>query len=210
MLDGPQVFVDIDTQRDFLEPAGALYVAGSDEIITNLARLTRFAQRHHIPVLATACAHAAADPELKRFPPHCMAGTAGAQRVAATAIPQSVVLTVDDRLAGDLPPHLTLEKCELDVFSRVDADDLVARYRHSAPTFVVYGVATDYCVCAAVLGLLRLNCRVAIVTDAVRAIDATVEAGLLTEFAKAGVVLTVTDVVCREPTSGVNPGGCTG
>ena len=28
--DGPLVFVDIDTQRDFLDPAGALYIAGSD------------------------------------------------------------------------------------------------------------------------------------------------------------------------------------
>ncbi len=137
-----------------------------------------------------------------------MAGTVGAQRIAATANPHSLVLAVDDRLAGDLPSHLTLEKRELDVFSRVDADDLVARYRRDAPTFVVYGVATDYCVRAAVLGLLRLNCRVAIVTDAIRAIDATIEGELLTEFAKAGVVLTVTDAVCREPTAaGVNSGG---
>ena len=36
MLEGPLVFVDIDTQRDFLEPTGALYVAGSTEILPNL------------------------------------------------------------------------------------------------------------------------------------------------------------------------------
>ncbi len=33
MLEGPLVFVDIDTQRDFLELTGALYVPGSAEIV---------------------------------------------------------------------------------------------------------------------------------------------------------------------------------
>ena len=56
-LAGPLVFVDVDTQRDFLEPTGALYVAGGDEIIPNLARLSEFARRHRVPVLATACSH---------------------------------------------------------------------------------------------------------------------------------------------------------
>ena len=72
---------------------------------------------------------------------------------------------------GDLPAHLTLNKKEFDVFSRPDADDLVARYNEREPTFVVYGVATDYCVRAAVDGLLARRCRVAVVADAVRAID---------------------------------------
>ena len=87
MLDGPLVFVDIDTQRDFLEPSGALYVAGSQEILPNLERLTRFAQTHRIPILATACAHSADDPELTQFPPHCMAGTEGQKRVSETDRP---------------------------------------------------------------------------------------------------------------------------
>ena len=40
MLDGPLVFVDVDTQRDFLDPAGALFIPGSGVILPNLARLT--------------------------------------------------------------------------------------------------------------------------------------------------------------------------
>ena len=77
MLAGPHVFVDVDTQRDFLEPTGVLYVAGAAEIIPNLARLSQFARSHHVPVLATACAHRLDDAELTRFPPHCLAGTPG-------------------------------------------------------------------------------------------------------------------------------------
>jgi nicotinamidase/pyrazinamidase len=198
MLQGPLVFVDIDTQRDFLEPTGALYIQGSAEILPNLQRLTQFARVHQIPVLATSCAHHPGDPELKIFPAHCMAGTDGQERVAETTCPDSVVLDVNDRIDGAIPAHLTLLKRELDVFSRPDADELIARYNQDYPTFIVYGVATDYCVRAAVEGLLQRHCRVAVVVDAVRAIDSAAEARILTDFARRGALLTVTEVVCRE------------
>ncbi|MFI5460072.1 MAG: cysteine hydrolase family protein [Isosphaerales bacterium] len=201
MLEGPLVFVDIDTQRDFLEPAGALFVPGSAEILPNLARLTQFATNHHIPILATACAHVAGDPELTRFPSHCIAGTIGQTRVPATSCPHSVVLSVGERLVGDLPRHLTLQKQELDVFSRPDAADLVARYNRDRPTFVVYGVATDFCVLVNAAEFLKRQCRVAIVIDAVRAFDPSAEAGILTDFVRRGALLTVTDVVCGDPAS---------
>ena len=64
------VFFDVDTQLDFLYPAGALYVPGAERIVPAIARLNRFAARarhpgdlHHrrarrkrsrIPVLAAA------------------------------------------------------------------------------------------------------------------------------------------------------------
>jgi nicotinamidase/pyrazinamidase len=197
MLEGPLVFVDVDTQRDFLEPSGALYVPGSTEILPNLARLTDFARRHLIPILATTCAHLPDDPVLMHFPPHCMAGTPGQALVAETFCSDSVVLNAGERLTGELPLHLTLQKRDLDIFNRPDADELIARYNRDQPTFVVYGVATDYCVRAAVNGLLQRNCRVAIVVDAVRAIDASAEADILSEVARRGALLTITDVVCR-------------
>jgi nicotinamidase/pyrazinamidase len=197
MIEGPLVFVDIDTQRDFLEPTGSLYVPGSAEILPNLQRLLAFARDRKVPVLATACCHLADDAELRIFPPHCMSGTVGQERVPATACPDSIILAVDERLTGEIPDHLTLQKRELDVFSRPDADHLLARYDRSRPTFVVYGVATDYCVRAAVEGLLERNCQVAIVTDAIRAIDVSAESTILSDFARRGSLLTVTDVVCR-------------
>jgi nicotinamidase/pyrazinamidase len=195
MLEGPIVFVDIDSQRDFLEPSGALYVPGSRAILPNLQRLTQFATTHAIPILATSCNHTLDDPELAQFSPHCMEGTYGQQRVAATARADSLTLGLTDRLTGEPPAHLTLHKREFDVFSRPDADDLIARYNRSAPTFVVYGVATDYCVRAAVEGLLARGCRVAVVIDAVRAIDAEKEADLMTDWARRGVLLVMTDRV---------------
>jgi nicotinamidase/pyrazinamidase len=196
MLDGPQVFVDIDTQRDFLEAGGALYVPGATEIVSNLARLTQFAREHQIPVLATACAHRPDDPELKTFPPHCMIGTAGAERIEATFCRNSLMLDDHAELPGSVPPHLTLLKRQYDLFTHPRADEVVALYMAARPVFVVYGVATDYCVAAAIEGLLARPCRIALVVDAIRSIDNRAEAKILTDFARRGVLLTMTNVIC--------------
>jgi nicotinamidase/pyrazinamidase len=198
MLDGPLVFVDIDTQRDFLEPDGALFVPGSTEIIPNLERLTRFARRHGIPILATACAHRPDDPELRTFPPHCMIGTPGQSRVSATAVAGSYPLDERSSLPEPLPAHMTLPKHEYDLFTHPLANDLIGRLDADRPRFLVYGVATDYCVRAAALGLLDRGCRVALVVDAIRAIDTAAEPEILTRFARRGVLLTLTAVVCDD------------
>jgi nicotinamidase/pyrazinamidase len=199
VLEGPLVFVDVDTQRDFLEPAGALYVPDSTQILANLARLTRFALCHNIPILATACCHSPGDPELARFGPHCMAGTRGQERVPETACPGSQVFDAALGLSGRIPRHVTVLKSELDVFRNPHVGELVALYNAGHPKFVVYGVATDYCVGSAVEGLLMRHCRVAIVADAIRALDPATELVILSDFARRGAELTVTDIVCRAP-----------
>jgi nicotinamidase/pyrazinamidase len=193
----PLVFVDIDTQRDFLDPAGPLFIFSSPPILPNLERLTGYAARHEIRVLATACCHAADDLELDIFPPHCMAGTKGQSRISETDDPETVTLGLTDSFAGSLPRHLTIHKKELDLFSRADANAIIAAYQRDSPTFVVYGVATDYCVKKAVEGLLARGCQVAIVVDAIRAIDGTAEAAILTGFANQGVLLTRTENICQ-------------
>jgi nicotinamidase/pyrazinamidase len=71
---------------------------------------------------------------------------------------------------------------------------------------VVYGVVTDYCVKAAVLGLLDRGHKVAVVVDAVRPIDPDAEAEVFAEFTRRGALLTLTEVVCTRSTDCVpNP-----
>jgi nicotinamidase/pyrazinamidase len=196
-LDRPIVFVDIDTQRDFLEPGRPLFIEGSQAILSNLARLTSFARERQIPVIATACAHTAESPELAVFPPHCLIGTQGQERVEATAWPGGRTLGINETLdaAEVLPAHLTLEKDDYDIFSREDASRIFDRYAASGPTFVVYGVATDYCVKCAVEGFLARGYRTVLVVDAIRPVVAEDEPELLTRFVRAGLELTLTETV---------------
>jgi nicotinamidase/pyrazinamidase len=105
------------------------------------------------------------------------------------------------RFAGTLSAYTTIQKSEFDVFRNPEAGRVFDLYGRDNPTFVVYGVATDYCVKAAVLGLLDRGHKVAVVADAVRAIDAGREADVFAEFVRRGALLTITDAVCGEALS---------
>ena len=197
-LEGPVAFVDIDTQRDFLEPDGALAIAGCQAIVPNLARLSDFARQRGIIVIATACAHDEQSAELATFPSHCMMGSSGQERIAATKEDNSLILRRGQAWNCEQTAsarHVTVEKDAYDVFSRPEAANVFGSFSRANPTFIVYGVATDYCVKAAVEGLLERGYRVALVVDAIRAIDPVAESHLLTRFAQEGVLLTLTDNV---------------
>src|SRR5512142_104712 len=86
------VFWDVDTQRDFMLPDGALYVPGAERIIPNLARLTQYARQHDILVVADVDAHQPDDPEFQDWPPHCLVGTPGQWKVQETELNVSHVV----------------------------------------------------------------------------------------------------------------------
>ncbi len=199
MVSPPLVFVDVDTQHDFLHESGSLSIPGAGVILPNLERLTRFARERGIPVIATSCAHTLDEEDPEPFPPHCLVGTEGQRRIPATQWPEGLTLSPGASIATlpELPPHLTLEKTRYDLFSRPDADLVVELYGRARPTFVVYGVATDYCVRAVVLGLLARGQKVVVVVDAVYAIDVENEADQFRDFVGAGAQLVATDVVTK-------------
>src|SRR5438874_1276098 len=51
------VFWDVDTQIDFMQPGGKLYVPGAEKLASRIEQLTQFAAEHRIPIIASACAH---------------------------------------------------------------------------------------------------------------------------------------------------------
>ena len=59
------VFFDVDTQLDFMYPAGALYVPGAETIVEQIAALNRFAGAQGIPLVSTMDAHTENDPEFR-------------------------------------------------------------------------------------------------------------------------------------------------
>jgi nicotinamidase/pyrazinamidase len=163
------VFFDIDTQIDFMYPAGALYVPGAERILPAVAELNRRAPL----VISTMCAHAEDDPEFKSYPHHCVVCTAGQAKPAATLLHKS-----------DAARQVILEKQELDCFSNPRLSALLAEL--GAQRAVVYGVVTEICVRFAAFGLLERGLRVEVVRDAVQALDEGAAGRMFSEFQAAG------------------------
>jgi nicotinamidase/pyrazinamidase len=174
------VFFDIDSQRDFLYPAGALYVPHAERIVPAIAHLNRFAAAHGIPVVSTVDAHAENDPEFAVWPPHCVAGTWGQHKAAPTLL--------------DGTSQIIVEKQTVDVFLAPNLGRVVERL--NADRYVVYGVVTEICVLSAVRGLLKTGQPVTLVTDAVEALTAEDSARALEEVRVGGGTLATVSEVC--------------
>ena len=174
------VFFDIDTQIDFMYPAGALYVPGAERIVPVVAELNRQAPL----VISSMCSHSEDDAEFRMYPHHCVAGTTGQQKPAATLLEKRAVIPA----AVEGARQLILEKQELDCFSNPALAALLAEL--GADRYVVYGVVTEICVRFAAFGLLKTGKRVEIVTDAIKALDEEAARKMFSEFAGAGGRLT--------------------
>ena len=159
------VFFDIDTQIDFMFPAGALYVHGAERIVSVIAQLNQCAEI----VVSTMCAHQENDPEFRDWPPHCIVGTTGQLK------PQSTV-----RASG----QIILEKQQLDLFTNPNLPKLLKDL--AADEYVVYGVVTEYCVRLAALGLLKTGKPVTLVTDAIQSLRAEEGDRVIQGFTAAG------------------------
>jgi nicotinamidase/pyrazinamidase len=204
---GRLVFLDVDTQVDFMCPSGSLYVPGAEEIIPNLAKLMLWARDHRIPIVSSADTHAPDDPEFAQWPPHCVAGTAGQRRIAETSFPDALV--VENRPGAFQVPHdwvgqLIVEKSVYDVSTNVNFDAILASL--GQPHFVVFGVATEYCVRWAVRALRKRSLPVALVRDAIKAITEEGARKAIEEMVAAGAELVTTAEICRAAVHG--DGGC--
>jgi len=179
------VFFDVDTQLDFLYPAGALYVPGAESIVPQVAVLNRYAAEHGFPVVSTMDAHTENDPEFREWPPHCVAGTAGQQKPVATLLePRTTIRSARQDFDLKDARQILLEKQSVDCFTNANLPALLDEL--NAQSCVVYGVVTEICVKNAALGLLASGRKVTLVTDAVRSLDDAKCAQFLQEFAAAG------------------------
>lgn len=182
-------FLDVDTQRDFILKSGALSVPGAEKIIIKFRKLFEFARKNQVSILSSVDAHIAEDPEFKQFPPHCVQGTEGQQKIDDTLLSRPLIFqnkSVDRNLIETVRKYqqIIIEKQTLDVFSNPMTERIL---RALPPRAIVFGVATEYCVRLACLGLRQRGVQTALVTDAIRAITPKGEIEALEEMRKAGV-----------------------
>lgn len=192
------VFFDIDTQIDFLYPAGALYVPGAEKKVEQIAALNRFAGAHGIPLVSTMDAHAEDDPEFKTWSPHCVVATTGQQKPEATLLAKRVAVPNTKGLLNlDDAQQFLLEKQTFDCFTNVNLAGLLEKF--GAERYVVYGVVTEICVKLAAFGLLKTGKRVELVTDAVRSLNDKASTDMTAAFLATGGVLTTFSAATRVP-----------
>lgn len=188
-------------------PEGKLYVPSAELLIDNLHRLTEASRQFVIPVIASADDHLESDAEISdqpdwatTFPPHCMRGTSGGERIAATTRAKAIEFenerlessAIERRLMGKRAPVVLLKKNQLDVFANPNTEAVLEFF--APERILLYGVATDFCNRAAIEGLLErgYGSKLAIVEDAIQAIDPLAVPALLHTWRSRGVEMIVT------------------
>lgn len=180
--------VIVDVQNDFV--TGSLAVPQGAEVVDLLNRaIDAFAARG-LPVVATRDwhppDHCSFQAQGGSWPPHCVAGTAGADYVPGLRLPDNAVHV----LKATTP--------EADAYSGFHGTDLASDlHARGIRRLIVGGLATDYCVLNTVRDGIDLGFEVVVLSDAMRAVNVKPGDGVKaeTEMQHHGAQLATVDAV---------------
>ncbi len=161
--------VIVDVQNDFL-PGGRLAVPEGDAVVPPLNAWIRQFQQAGLPVVATRDWHPADHCSFQAqggpWPPHCVAGSTGAEFAPGLKLPDDVIV---------VSKATTPDK---DAYSGFEGTDLAERLRNlGVKRLFVGGLATDYCVLNTVLDALKNGFETWVITDAIRAVNVNPDDG---------------------------------
>lgn len=188
-----RILWDVDTQVDFVHAGGKLAVPDAESAVPAMRQLVEAARDTGIPHVASADDHELTDAEISdapdfsaTYPPHCLRGTHGAEKIAETMqadpVPLALSEVPDKWLRGR---EFLLLKKSFDVFTNPNADRLLAWL--DPDEIVLFGVATDVCDDAAILGLAARGRKVTFVEEASRGLDAARTATCIAAWRELGV-----------------------
>jgi nicotinamidase/pyrazinamidase len=153
----------IDMQVDFL-PGGKLGVPNGHEVLAPINRLLHLFASQGLPVYASRDWHPENHVSFSArggpWPPHCVAGTAGAAFSDALDLPAGAVVVSK------------ADSADVDAYSAFNGTALAEQLRaRGVGRIVVCGLATDYCVLNTVADARESGFEVVIVPEAMRAVD---------------------------------------
>jgi nicotinamidase/pyrazinamidase len=199
-----RILWDVDTQVDFIEPGGKLYFEGAEEAKPAMALLVGAARAGGTVHVASTDQHELSDPEISQepdfdstWPPHCLLGTPGAEKIAETKQVDPLPLpllpvphTIMRRLLEGRN-EIVIPKKQYDPFTNPNTETLLELLD---PTeILLFGVATDICDDAAVRALLSRGRRVTFVEDAARGVDESRTAACVADWRERGVLMTTAE-----------------
>ena len=203
---GGTILWDVDTQVDFMLPGGKLYVPDAEQTIPAMRQLVDAAREAGAVHVASADDHELTDPEItdepdfrNTYPPHCLRGTRGAQKIPETEQADPLPLSLVPFPPGLIPQliagrrEILLLKKNFNVFTNPNTDPLLDAL--DPDEIVVFGVATDVCDDAAIRGFLQRGRRVRFVEDAARGLDEERVSECIAFWREGGVEFTTADEV---------------
>lgn len=163
-----KLYLDVDTQLDFVSPAGALYVQGAEKILDRIGALNREAIAGGHALIATMDAHTENDPEFATWPHHCVKGTLGQRKAEATVVAGAQIL----------------EKVNVNCFTNPALEAMLAAT--GTKEAIVYGVVTEICVFHAAMGLTQRGWSVTVQQDATMHLDPAKRDAFFAELRSTG------------------------
>jgi nicotinamidase/pyrazinamidase len=201
-----RILWDVDTQVDFVEPSGKLHVPGAAELRPVLERLVDAGRAGKLVHVASADDHELTDPEISdspdlrnTYPPHCLRGTRGAEKILETKQRDPLPLSLVPYPPGLVPGlvagrrELLLLKKNFDVFTNPNTEPLLDAL--DPEEIIVFGVATDVCDDAAIRGFLQRGRRVVFVEDAAKGLDEARTAACIAAWRDGGVAIASSEEV---------------
>lgn len=169
--DPETALIVVDMQNDFADPAGSLYVRGGEEVVPLVNQEVELATRAHATVVYTQDWHPPSTPHFAKdggiWPVHCVQGTWGAEFHPQLRVDGEVVRKGsggEDGYSGFSTRHP--ESGE----ERPTELEGLLRER-GVRRVVVAGLATDYCVKETVIDAAERGFEVAVLAEAVRAVE---------------------------------------
>src|SRR5438445_977205 len=181
-----------------MEPSGKLYVPNANQVAAAMEQLVDAARAGGIVHVASADDHELTDPEISdhpdlrnTYPPHCLRGTRGAEKILETKQRDPLPLSLVPYPPGLVPQliagrrEILLLKKNFNVFTNPNTEPLLDAL--DPEEIIVFGVATDVCDDAAIRGFLQRGRPVTFVEDAARGLDEARTAACTADWRGRGV-----------------------
>jgi nicotinamidase/pyrazinamidase len=169
--DSETALIVVDMQNDFADPGGSLYVRGGEAVVPLVNREIELAAEAGATVVYTQDWHPEHSPHFSRdggiWPVHCVQGTWGAEFHPQLEMKGEVVrkgVGGEDGYSG-----FAIRDPESGEESPTELEALLRR--HQVRKVVIAGLATDYCVKETVIDAAELGFEVALLSEAVRAVE---------------------------------------
>jgi len=172
----------VDVQNDFL-PGGNLAVPDGNAVITPINQYIESFHSRGLPVYATRDWHTQEHCSFKQqggiWPPHCIAGTRGAEFSENLNLPSDTII---------ISKATTSDK---DAYSGFEGTTLNQQLREKGiKRLFIGGLATDYCVLNTVKDALDKHYDVFLLQDAIRAVNVQPDDGkkAMREMTRLGAI----------------------